>query len=54
MDVKQKSGSEMVETDVPKGGYLKTLPYSFSPSLPIFKKFLLVINVVAILLHASD
>ena len=36
VDVKQKSGSKMVEMAVPEGCYLKILPCSSSPSMPIF------------------
>ena len=41
----------MVQTDVPECSYLKILPCSSSPTLPIFKNVLLVINEVPILLH---
>lgn len=41
----------MVQTDVPECFHLKILPCSSSPTLPIFKNVLLVINEVPILLH---
>ena len=42
MDVKQKSGSEMIETDVSEGFHLENFPCSSSPCFPILKNTIIM------------
>ena len=53
MDVKQKSGSEMIETDVSEGFHLENFPFSSFPCFSILKNTVIMCTPPFFLLGGS-